>query len=279
MKGFPSNHIFLNTPVASITNDSSGNVLLHRENGRVDIYDHVILATHGDDALDLISASATPLERSILSAFHTSKNTAILHSDTSLMPRDRATWSAWNYLTFSPSPTSTMPSHCGKIDQACLTYNMNILQHIPVSAFGDVLVTMNPLYYPPPSKVHGCYTYSHQLYTAATIRSQPLLSYIQNTRGISYCGAWTKHGFHEDGFSSGLKVAIDHLGARVPFDLHDSKYARGKRPTRGVKDYTLRVCILWVQLVIVVCDKLVHVAKARGKTFRSVMVTKIKMGW
>jgi predicted NAD/FAD-binding protein len=279
MKGFPPNHLFLNTLVTSITNDSTGRVLVHRKNGKIDSYDHVILATHGDQALELISASATPMENSILSAFHTSKSTAILHSDLSFMPKARIAWSSWNYLTLSsPSQTAMMPSRTSSIDQVCLTYNMNILQHIPTSAFGDVLVTLNPPYLPPPSKVQGRYTYSHPIYTAAAIRSQALLSQIQNTRGISYCGAWTKYGFHEDGFSSGLKVAMEHLGARLPFEFRDSTYCRGKRPTLGVGDYLLRLWILWVQLFIAMLEKLVRVAKERGQRFKTVMVKQKQSG-
>jgi predicted NAD/FAD-binding protein len=187
MKGFPPNHLFLNKAVKSITNHSSGRVLLHLQNGRTDTYDHVILATHSDQALEIISASATPSETSILSALRTSKNTAILHSDLSLMPRSRKTWTSWNYMTLSsPASTSVTPARSGNIDQVCLTYNMNILQHIPASVFGDVLVTLNPLHLPPPEKVQCRYSYLHPLYAAAAIRSQNILYQIQNTRGISY---------------------------------------------------------------------------------------------
>jgi predicted NAD/FAD-binding protein len=277
MKGFPPNHLFLNTTVKSITNHPSGQVLLHLQNGRTDTYDHVILATHGDQALQIISASATPSEKSILSAFHTNKNTAILHSDSSLMPRSRKTWAAWNYMTLSsPASTSVTPEKSGNIDQVCLTYNMNILQHIPTSVFGDVLVTLNPLHLPPPEKVQGRYTYAHPLYTAAAIRSQNMLYQIQNTRGISYCGAWTKYGFHEDGFSSGLKVAMDHLGAELPFKFIDSTFSRGKKPVLGIKDLILRVVILVAQLVIVILERLLGIAKEKTA---SISVNRLQKKW
>ena len=265
MKGFPTNHIFLKTAVESVTNDDDDRVRIHLENGESEVYDHVIIATHGDQAHALILPEADFEERQILSGFQTSKNTAILHSDLSLMPKDRKAWSSWNYITESSSTSSN-------IDQVCLTYNMNILQHIPESVFGNVLVTLNPLHLPDPEFVQGRYTYSHPLYNARAIRSQSMLSRIQNTRGISYCGAWTKYGFHEDAFSSGLKVAQDHLGAQLPFKFKDSTYSRGRRPVLGIADLLLRVCILVIQLFIVVIERLFGVV--RGSS--SLQVKKLK---
>jgi len=269
MKGFPPNHIFLKTPVQSITNDDGGRVRLHLPTGKSEAYDHVIIATHGDQALSIIHPNATHEEKSILSGFKTSPNTAILHSDLSLMPRSRRAWSAWNYITES-SATST------NVDQVCLTYNMNILQHIPASVFGDVLVTLNPLHDPDPRLVQGRYTYSHPLYTTTAIRSQALLPRIQNTRGISYCGAWTKYGFHEDGFSSGLLVAQEHLGAKLPFKFRDSTFSRGRRPQLGVADLVLRLGILVVQLVIVVLERVVGVARSSRAARLQVQKAKVK---
>lgn len=252
MKGFPPNHILLNSPVQSITNENDGKVRLHLNGGKSEVYDHVIVATHGDEALDLILPEADFEEKNILSGFKTSKNTAILHSDLSLMPKSRKAWSSWNYITKS-SPTSA------NIDQVCLTYNMNILQHLDPKMFGDVLVTLNPLHLPPPEKVQGRYTYTHPLYNAEAIRSQSLLPRIQNTRGISYCGAWTKYGFHEDGFSSGLKVAQDHLGAQLPFQFKDSTFSRGRRPVLGIADLVLRLWITFVQLIISIIERIFRV--------------------
>ncbi|KAM5378862.1 hypothetical protein ACJZ2D_004164 [Fusarium nematophilum] len=246
MKGFPPNHLFLKTPVRQISTESDGQVRVHLENGSSALYDHVILATHGDEAFDIIRSSATEQERSIMSCFKTSQNEAVLHSDLSMMPVRQKAWTSWNYLTLS-SP-STRRSN---INQVSLTYNMNILQHIPRNTFGDVLVTLNPLHRPKPELTQGRYYYSHPLYTPSSIRAQKLLRHIQNTRGISYAGAWTKYGFHEDGFSSGLYVAQEHLGAKLPFEFTDSTYSRGRKPRLGMLDHLLRLIILVIQVFVV----------------------------
>ena len=255
MKGFPPNHLFLNTPVQSLANEQNGKVRLTFRNGKSELFDHVVLATHGDEAFSIIRDSATAQERDIMSQFHASENVAVLHSDLSLMPRARTAWASWNYLTKSSPLTGR-----GNIDQVSLTYNMNILQHIPTETFGDVLVTLNPLHEPRAETVQGRYSYTHPLYTPAAVQAQKLLPTIQNTRGISYAGAWTKYGFHEDGFSSGLKVAQDHLGAKLPFQFKDSTFSRGRRPELGLGDWLLRVWILAVQLLFI---DLVNVLIAR----------------
>ncbi|RFU29763.1 hypothetical protein B7463_g6580, partial [Scytalidium lignicola] len=239
MHGFPSNHIFLNTPVKSISNDDEGRVRLHLCNGKTEVYDHVIIATHGDQAYNLIVEDSSQEERAILSGFRTTKNTAVLHSDISLMPKLQTTWTSCNYLTESSATSNRM-------DGICLTYNMNILQQIPKEIFGDVLLTLNPLHPPDPCKIQGQYVYKRHLHNYIAIRSQKLLPRIQNTRGISYCGAWTKHGFQEDAFSSGLKVAQDHLSAALPFRLRDSASSRENKPVPGLIDLLLRICVLLV---------------------------------
>jgi len=246
MRGFPPNHLFLNTRVTRLSHDPDGRVCLHTATGRSEPFDHIILATHGDQAYSIIRDSATDEERDILVNFRTSENVAVLHSDLSLMPTSREAWTSWNYMTASSPVTGR-----GNIDQVCLTYNMNILQHIPRANFGDVLVTLNPLHEPDAAKVQGRWTYEHPLYTPAAIRAQQRLPSIQNRRGISYAGAWTKYGFHEDGFSSGLWVAKEHLGARIPFEFRDSTYSRGRKPELGFADWVLRLWILLVQVFFV----------------------------
>ncbi|KAI1460763.1 FAD/NAD(P)-binding domain-containing protein [Annulohypoxylon moriforme] len=245
MSGFPPNHLFLKTAVKYLTNDKNGRVRLHLENGKTEVFDHVILATHGDQAYQIIKPSATPEEETIMSSFKTSENTCILHSDLSHMPKRQNSWSAWNYLTVSSPWTGR------DIDQVSLTYNMNILQHIPREGFGDVLVTLNPIQEPKPETIQGRYSYSHPLYNPTTIQAQQALPRIQNTRGISYAGAWTKYGFHEDGFSSGIYAASAHLGAKLPFEFVDSTYSRGKKPKFGIADLFVKLIITAIQVFII----------------------------
>lgn len=246
MRGFPSNHLFLNTPVKYITNDPNGGVRLHLENGGSDVYDHVILAIHGDQAHELIRYSATSEEAAILSSFKTLESVAVLHSDPSFMPVSKKAWSGWNYLTQSRSTANQ-----GCSDRVSLTYNMNILQHIPPTTFGNVLVTLNPFREPDSTMVQGRFKYAHPLFNTKALAAQNRLYTIQNTRGISYAGGWTKYGFHEDAFTSGLRVAQEHLGARLPFELVDSTFSRGKAPSLGIADRLVQVVLLFIQVFMV----------------------------
>jgi predicted NAD/FAD-binding protein len=246
MKDFPQDRVHLRTKVTTLTPSKDGLVAVSTRDGMED-FDHVILATHGDQAMEIMDQMATNEERNILSGFRTSKNVAILHSDLSFMPKRRVAWSAWNYITESPFPPSSWTTNVSKV---CLTYWMNLLQDIPEEKFGDVLVTLNPLSPPDPRRVQGIWEYSHPLYNAESIRSQALLPRIQNKRNISYCGAWTKYGFHEDGFSSGLAVAMNHLGAELPFELVDSTFSRGRNPALTWKDQLIRIVVQLAQLTI-----------------------------
>jgi len=256
---------------------------INAKSGRIegDTFDHVILACHGDEILPLLAKhgarqpprpAASPSKGSssskangfvkssadvqymtedeldILSAFRTTENVAYLHSDLALMPKRREVWTAWNYLV------NSTPSKLAHPAGVSLTYSMNILQHLSEDMFGPVLVTMNPDREPDPRLTQGKFIYRHPLYTAESVAAQKRLERIQNTRGVSYCGAWTKYGFHEDGFSSGLRVAVEHLGAKLPFDFVDSTYSRGHKPELNWKDYVLRLLLLTILLWLRVID-------------------------
>jgi predicted NAD/FAD-binding protein len=244
---FPGECVHLTSRVTSLKRGKDGVVFL-TVNGKTEVFDHVVLATPGDQALAILGQAANEQEKEILGPFKTSRNVAILHSDLSLMPRRKVAWSVWNSITESPFPPSSKTTNISKV---CLTYWMNLLQHIPELDFGPVLVTLNPLSPPDPRLVQGIWEYSRPMYSAAAIRSQALLPMIQNTRGISYCGTWTRHGFHEDGFSTGLSVAANHLGAELPFEFVDSTFSRGRTPTLTWKNYLVRLLIRVVQLLLV----------------------------
>jgi len=258
MQGFPQSRVFLGTAVESLANEPDGKVRLQLSSAGTPVYDHVILATHGDQAWSIVRNSATAEEKSIMPAFKTSLNKAVLHSDLSLLPQNPKAWSCWNYITKS-SPTGK-----ANIDTVCLTYNMNLLQHIPRDTFGDVLVTLNPLHTPNPAKTQGEYLYTHPLYTPEAVRAQDRLHRIQERRGVSYIGAWTKYGFHEDGFSSGL-AAAERLGAKLPFEFKDSTFSRGRRPEIGLRDLALRLILILIHLLIIHPLERVFASKRRSR--------------
>jgi predicted NAD/FAD-binding protein len=263
MRGFPSNHRFLRTAVRAVVDNDDGRVRLHLDGGSSPIYDHVILAVPGDEAYALVEGSATPEEKQILSQFRTSTRTAVLHGDVSLMPRSRKAWSSWTCTTQSYPGSNT-----GEPALVSMTYNMNLLLQIPTEVFGNVLLTLDPLHEPNPRTVQGRYNYRQGVDDANTIRAQQRLGRIQNTRGISYAGAWTSNGSLEDGFSSGLRVAQEHLGARLPFRLSEPGSGPDDRVGLGVADLALRLVALIIQVfVFEMFDRVVGSYRA-GKTSR-----------
>lgn len=86
-----------------------------------------------------------------------------------------------------------------------VTYLLNRLQPLPFKT--PLMVTLNPARMPAARHCIGSYHYSHPVYDANAIMAQAMLPLIQGTHRIWYCGAWTGHGFHEDGVNSALTVA------------------------------------------------------------------------
>ena len=86
MADFPEDRVHLSTGIRSLNILDDKRIILQRQDSQEDVFDHVILATHGDQAMDIIRNVASPLETEIMSGFRTSKNTAALHSDLSVGP-------------------------------------------------------------------------------------------------------------------------------------------------------------------------------------------------
>lgn len=190
----------LNCAAVAVTRDSAG-VEVRDSRGQTSRFDHVVVASHADEALALL-ADPSPQETEILGAFRYSRNRAVLHSDASLMPKRRAAWSSWNYL----GPEGD------KGDGLCVTYWMNALQGIPGER--QYFVTLNPSYPPRAEIVHHTDIYEHPIYDARALRAQAKLSVLQGARNTLFCGAYFGAGFHEDGLRSGLDAA-EALGGLV----------------------------------------------------------------
>jgi uncharacterized protein len=173
--------------------------------GAVRRYDRVIIAAHADQALGMLDAP-TDAERRVLGAFRYQPNLAVLHRDTSLMPRRRRAWGAWNYLTARDSLTGSR--------NASVTYWMNRLQRLDPDC--PLFVSLNPLRAPRDELTIAAFEYHHPIFNAGTLAAQAELSTIQGARNLWFCGSWCGYGFHEDALTSGLVVA-EALGVRRPW--------------------------------------------------------------
>ena len=184
-------------------------VLVTDQRGGVRRFDHVVVAAHADQALAMLSDPSED-ERRLLGAFGYVRNHAVLHTDSSLMPRRRAAWSGWNYLG--------RPGERGGRD-LCVTYWMNQLQRLPRTH--PLFVTLNPIHAPRADSLIRTEIYEHPVFDAAAIAAQPGLWSLQGRRNTWYCGAYFGAGFHEDGLQAGLAVAEALGGVRRPWRVKD----------------------------------------------------------
>jgi predicted NAD/FAD-binding protein len=177
-------------------------------------FDQVILATHGDEALKLLS-DPTESEQAILSCFTYSHNITYVHTDTCLMPRDKNIWSSWNYFG-----QKSQDNNC-----VFVTYWMNSLQpFLPKEK--DLFVTLNPIHPPKDHTIIKTINYTHPQFDHAALHAQKILARIQGKNRTWFCGSYTGYGFHEDAIASGLAVA-ELLGAQTPWpEVQDSSPAR-----------------------------------------------------
>ncbi len=176
--------------------------------GFCETFDHVVIATHADQALTLLMDPSAQ-ERTLLGAFGYSVNEAVLHSDASLMPRRRAVWSSWNYMSVRE----------GDARRLSVTYWMNRLQGIPDET--PLFVTLNPLRPPRPECVIRTDSYLHPMFNSAAMAAQQQLWSLQGRRNTWFCGAYFGAGFHEDGLQAGLAVAEALGGVRRPWTVPD----------------------------------------------------------
>ena len=166
-------------------------------------FDHVVIATHGDQALRLLE-DPDDRESRLLGAFRYAQNLAVLHSDPTVMPRRRRVWSSWNYVGQRDEP-----------DRLTVTYWMNRLQGLADDT--PLFVTLNPDRMPQRA-IHS-EMYEHPQFDAAAMRAQTDLWSLQGRRRTWFCGAWFGAGFHEDGLQAGLAVAEQLGGLRRPWQV------------------------------------------------------------
>ena len=198
-------------PRAGITRvqRGKGGVALTTSTGAVERFDQVILACHADQSLGLL-ADPTPDESRLLAEFHYQPNTATLHTDTTVMPRTRLAWSAWNYSLARDSSGGTAPA---------THYWMNCLQG--VSDRESYFVSINGAERINPAKILKTIPYEHPLFSLGAVRAQAEIPALNRAAAggtkTYFAGAWTRYGFHEDGLLSAVNLSHQLLG-RDPWE-------------------------------------------------------------
>jgi len=198
--------IRVNTPVLQVRRHSDCVDVITR-NGAPERFDHVIFACHSDQALRILGADATAAEHAILGAFPYTRNVAVLHTDERVLPRSRRAWAAWNYRCTGDAAAP-----------ATVTYNMNLLQGI--RSRHTFCVTLGDESHIAAHRILGRFEYHHPVFTAGRAAAQARHPELLDQRRTSFCGAYWRNGFHEDGVVSAETVVAVLLSSR----------ASGRRP-------------------------------------------------
>ncbi|MDE0937394.1 MAG: FAD-dependent oxidoreductase [Mariniblastus sp.] len=188
-----SNRIHTNQPVRDI-HRTEDEVVVITKDGQSHSFDHIVFACHSDQALRILGNQATAVESEILSSFPYHPNTALLHTQESVLPKNRRAWACWNY--FKPERASSL---------ANVTYNMNILQSL--NSKQTFCVTLNDDGRIRDENILGSYTYMHPTFEIRRKQMQARHHELINRNSTSFCGAYWGNGFHEDGVKSAIAVA------------------------------------------------------------------------
>ena len=172
-------------------------------------YDQVVIATHADDAYKILK-DPTLTERQLLAPWRYTENRAILHSDSSLMPKRKALWSSWNFIESKVTKER---------EKLCVTYWMNKLQ--PWLGKENVFVTLNAQRMPQVDRIFQQFNYMHPHFDTTALHNQTKLWDLQGVNRTWFCGSYFGYGFHEDALQSGLAVAEQLGQIERPWDVQD----------------------------------------------------------
>ena len=197
-------NIRIHTPVKNIRRLPT-HVEIETEKFGVEIFDAVFIATHTDEALAMLE-QPTGAESETLGAITYQKNEAILHTDTTLLPKRKLAWAAWNYHILKQQR-----------ERVALTYNMNILQCIDAPVTFNV--TLNNSDAINPDKILKRIEYSHPMFTPESVAAQQRHHEVNGTNRTWDCGAYWRNGFHEDGVVSAIE-AVEHFNEAMYEELH-----------------------------------------------------------
>tara|TARA_Y100000741_G_scaffold361_1_gene303 strand:+ start:495 stop:1733 length:1239 start_codon:yes stop_codon:yes gene_type:complete len=155
-------------------------------------YDKVVLASHADEALNIIEKPSEE-EKKILQNFSYRSNLAVIHTDETVMPKNKNAWSSWNSIVSE-----------GKDSKNSLTYWLNLLQNLKCDQ--NIFLSLNPFLKIQENKILKKVKFTHPYYDQNALGNQNKLNYLQNKNNTLFCGSYFGYGFHEDGIKSSISM-------------------------------------------------------------------------
>ena len=183
---------FKNYHINKVVRSDFGAKIFYGEENEFFDYDKVVIATHADEALKIID-NPTSDEELILKNFKYRGNTAVIHFDESIMPKNKNAWCSWN------SSMST-----DNIEKTSVTYWLNQLQNLKIDK--NIFLTINPFREIPANKTYKKVRFAHPYFDADALLNKSNLQKIQNKKNILFCGSYFGYGFHEDGIKSSIEM-------------------------------------------------------------------------
>ena len=183
---------FKNYHINKVVRSDFGAKIFYGEENEFFDYDKVVIATHADEALKIID-NPTSDEELILKNFKYRGNTAVIHFDESIMPKNKNAWCSWN---------SSMSAD--NIEKTSVTYWLNQLQNLKIDK--NIFLTINSFREIPANKTYKKVRFTHPYFDADALLNQSNLQKIQNKKNILFCGSYFGYGFHEDGIKSSIEM-------------------------------------------------------------------------
>jgi len=187
-----SGEYFKNYEINKIIRNSNGVKIYYGSESEFFTYDKVVLASHADESLKIIS-DISDKEKKILSNFKYKPNKAVIHSDESVMPKNKNAWCSWNSSLTSDNN-----------ENSSVTYWLNQLQNLKIDK--NIFLTINPFYEIDQNKVFNEISFTHPYYDENALQNQTNLKSIQNVNNTLFAGSYFGYGFHEDGIKSSIEM-------------------------------------------------------------------------
>lgn len=185
-------HIHLNSTITKVTRHDDC-VQIHFADNSIQVFDDVVFACHSDQAMTMLD-DISAQERQVLGDIPYQANQVVLHTDETILPKNKRAWASWNYqLTGDQSRP------------ACVSYYMNRLQGL--NSFHHFCVTLNQTELIQQEKIIQQFEYHHPVFNLRSMAAQQKRSSICGKNRTHFVGAYWYNGFHEDGVKSALDVA------------------------------------------------------------------------